>query len=306
MAKEDVDVYARLEEAFKRIYALEDKIKSMDKHGIEHQIGGADEMVITRGLKFIAGDPDDVKKSGAAFFRNATVPNLEAWLKMIQTGDVYLNIPHVNNEFVLRYNDANYKVRLGHDGLIFRLTADNITGAYLLPGASTNTVVNLGTNTDTTHFEIPGAGGYRRKGIYMPSYWRQVFSAAGPVGIQTMTQNTWTSLTGISGSITTYGRDLWIFVCGSCYRTDVTDYVKFRLFLDGTSDYYFVTSAGTPNSAPVSTGAVAGTRAYFALVGKLTGVAAGTYTVKPQLHDNNVLSVKINDGDYWTCIIAEE
>jgi len=130
--------------------------------------------------------------------------------------------------------------------------------------------------------------------------WTQVFDT--PATTTDSTRNTWTDISGVSGSLVTKGGDLYLFLAGGFYRQINSGVLYIRLMLDGVTDYYAPASAGIKLVDP----SLGWHHNYFAWVGKLTGVAPGTYTVKAQMHDNNSAQVTSDGNDRWSLLVMEE
>jgi len=130
--------------------------------------------------------------------------------------------------------------------------------------------------------------------------WTQVFDT--PATATASTRNTWTDISGVSGSLVTKGGALYLFLAGGFFREQNSGVLYIRLMLVGATNYYAPAQAGIRMGDPN----LGWHHTYFAWVGKLTGVAPGTYTVKAQMHDNNAAEVKADGNDRWSLLVMEE
>lgn len=283
----------KLEALARRIQDLEDQIQGLQQHGWQHQLGGNDEILVTQALR-IMGDPATGATVTAGHLKllNRGVPLKEGWIKLNETGDVYIN-PPLGQWMVFRFDNANRKVKIDHDGTNAHLTAEN-AGALILQGGVAS-YVDLGLD-DANEVRM------RRHQVALPSLWTAAYNVAATSTSSTL--NTWTSITGVTGTVVTKGGNLWCFVTGGAYRQTNGGAFFVRIMLDHATltDYYIPNSTGWRLNA----GIASNEHTYFAFAVKVTGVAAGTYTARAQVHDNNSALVTSDGNDPWTLMIGED
>lgn len=273
-----------------RLRDAEEKLEKLNQHGHTHQWLGEDEMTLTKGL--VLWGNEFVTLDGTLQLRCVQAgEDKVAWFKMNDSGDVYLNLPSGTESFVIRNGNINYKIYFRHDGTNALITA--LTGKMILRSDDGGDI-DFGLASDTQRIT--------RETTHIPSLYTSVFDVAATNTSSTL--NTWTNITGVSGSLTTKGGNLWVWWGGGIYRQTNAGSLKVRLFLDHATgtDYYVPNSTGVT----LNSGTESNEHVYFFYAQKVTGVAAGTYTVTGQVHDNNSALVTSDGNDRWTCVVGED